>query len=144
MSRAALALAFFALAGGAAKADAGLDVVTATGRHHYEVEIAADEASREHGLMDRRAMAANHGMLFEFPTRALVTFWMKDTYLPLDMVFIDANGKVARVYENATPMSEKLIPSIEPVTAVLELNAGQAKAIGLKRGDKVVFPFFSQ
>jgi uncharacterized membrane protein (UPF0127 family) len=141
---ATLAAAIVALAGAASAADAGLDILTATGRHHYEVEIAADQDSREHGLMDRHKMAANHGMLFEFPTRGPVTFWMKDTYLPLDMVFIDANGVVVRIFENAKPLSEKLIPSIAPVTGVLEFNAGQAKAIGLKPGDKVEFPFFSK
>ena len=93
--------------------------------------------------MDRRTMAADHGMLFEFPAREPVTFWMKDTYLSLDMVFIDSDGTVRRIAEAARPMSETLIPSIEPVTGVLELNAGQAAAIKLKPGDKVVFPFFS-
>jgi uncharacterized membrane protein (UPF0127 family) len=137
------AAAFVAFAGGAYAADAGLDVVTASGHHHYQVEIAADEAAREHGLMDRRTMAADHGMLFEFPAREPVTFWMKDTYLSLDMVFIDSDGTVRRIAEAARPMSETLIPSIEPVTGVLELNAGQAAAIKLKPGDKVVFPFFA-
>lgn len=144
MRRAALAAAIALLSSGASAADAGLDIITSTGQHHYEVEIAADQTSREHGLMDRREMAADHGMLFEFQTREPVTFWMKDTYLSLDMVFIDADGRVARVFENAKPLSEKLIPSIAPVTGVLELNAGQAKAIKLKSGDKVEFPFFSR
>jgi uncharacterized protein len=140
---AAFVAALAAFAGAASAADSGLDVVTASGRHHYQVEIAADEASREHGLMDRRTMPADHGMLFEFPVREPVTFWMKDTYLSLDMVFIDSDGTVRRIAEAARPMSETLIPSIEPVTGVLELNAGQAAAIKLKVGDKVVFPFFS-
>jgi uncharacterized membrane protein (UPF0127 family) len=129
------------LSAGAARAE-GLDIVTASGPHHYDVEIAADEPTRERGLMERRTMPADHGMLFEFPERQPVTFWMKDTYLPLDMAFIDADGTVRRIVERATPMSEALIPSEAPVTAVLELNAGQAAAIGLKPGDKVVFPFF--
>jgi uncharacterized membrane protein (UPF0127 family) len=120
----------------------GLDIVTASGSHHYDVEIAADEPTRERGLMERRTMAASHGMLFEFPAREPVTFWMKDTYLSLDMVFIDADGTVRRVVERATPLSEALIPSEVPVTGVLELNAGQAAAIKLKPGDKVEFPFF--
>jgi uncharacterized membrane protein (UPF0127 family) len=137
------AAALVAFAGAASAADAGLDVVTATGRHHYQVEIAADEASREHGLMDRHQMAPDHGMLFEFQSRGPVTFWMKDTYLPLDMAFIDSDGTVRRVFERATPQSERLIPSNAPVTGVLELNAGQAAAIHLKVGDKVAFPFFS-
>src|SRR6185312_7755285 len=128
-----------------ARADAKvepLDIVTSTGVHHYEVEIADDNASRERGLMYRHEMAANHGMLFEFPTRAPVTFWMKNTYLPLDMVFIDADGAVRGVYEHAKPLSEKLISSGVAVVAVLELNADQAFAIHLKSGDRVRFPFF--
>ena len=119
-----------------------LDIITSTGAHHYEVEVADDDASRERGLMYRHEMAANHGMLFEFPTRAPVTFWMKNTYLPLDMVFIDADGTVRGVYEHAKPLSEKLISSGVPVVAVLELNADQAFDIHLKAGDKVRFPFF--
>jgi uncharacterized membrane protein (UPF0127 family) len=142
LKRLALAALLFAF-GGPAAADEGLDIVTATGRHHYKVEIAADEAARERGLMERRTMAADHGMLFEFPARAPVTFWMKNTYLSLDMVFIDADGTVRHIAEAARPMSEALIPSVEPVTGVLELNAGQAAAIKLKVGDKVLFPFFA-
>ena len=120
----------------------GLDVVTATGSHHYQVEIANDEATRERGLMMREKMAPDHGMLFEFPSREPVTFWMKDTLLPLDLLFIDIDGTVRRVVEGAKPMSQTLIPSGVPVTGVLELNAGQAAAIQLKPGDKVEFPFF--
>jgi uncharacterized membrane protein (UPF0127 family) len=144
LRRAALAAAFLTLATGARAEGATrpLDIVTATGVHRYNVEIADDEASREHGLMDRHKMAADHGMLFEFPTREPVTFWMKDTYLPLDMVFIDADGAVRRVYQHAVPLSEKLISSEVAVDAVLELNAEQALAIKLKAGDKVRFPFF--
>ena len=119
-----------------------LDIVTTTGVHRYQVEIAADEATRERGLMERREMAADHGMLFEFPERAPVTFWMKDTYLSLDMIFIDRDGTVRRVFERATPQSESLIPSRTPVVAVLELNAGQAAEIQVKPGDKVKFAFF--
>ena len=140
MKRTAFVLALVLLAGAAGAAD--LSVVTASGTHRYSVEIAADEPTREHGLMDRRKMAADHGMLFEFPTRAPVTFWMKNTYLPLDMLFIDSDGIVRHIYRDAKPMSEDLIPSEAPVTGVLELNAGQAAAIGARPGDKVIFPFF--
>lgn len=146
--RALLAAALAAALGvGAPSASAGaraepLDIITSTGAHRYEVEIANDNESRERGLMYRNQMATNHGMLFEFPERAPVTFWMKNTYLPLDMIFIDANGTVRGVYEHATPMSEKLISSGVPVVAVLELNADQASHIRVKAGDKVRFPFF--
>ena len=119
-----------------------LEIHTASGAHRYGVEVADTYAAREHGLMDRHEMAADHGMLFEFPQRAPVTFWMKNTYLSLDMAFIDADGTVRRVVSHAPPLSEDLIASEVPVTGVLELNAGQADAIGLKAGDKVKFPFF--
>jgi uncharacterized membrane protein (UPF0127 family) len=119
-----------------------LEITTSTGPHRYEVEIADNDAARERGLMYRHEMASNHGMLFEFPNRAPVTFWMKNTYLPLDMVFIDADGTVRGFYQHAKPLSESLISSDVPVVAVLELNADQASNIRLKAGDKVRFPFF--
>jgi uncharacterized membrane protein (UPF0127 family) len=142
--RAALAagLCVFTLSARAGETVEPLDIVTSTGAHHYEVEIADNDASRELGLMNRHQMAANHGMLFEFPALAPVTFWMKNTYLPLDMVFIGADGAVVGVYEHATPLSEKLISSEVPVAAVLELNADQALDIHLKPGDKVRYRFF--
>jgi len=138
------ALAWLALTAGAHAGDSvqSLEIVTSSGAHRYEVEIADTDASREHGLMDRRKMAADHGMLFEFPSRGPVTFWMKDTYISLDMIFIDEDGTVRHVAERAKPLSEDLIPSGAAVTGVLELNAGQAAAIRLKPGDKVRFPFF--
>lgn len=146
MTRAAwfIGVAWLALATGAHAGDSvqSVEIVTASGAHRYEVEIADTDATREHGLMDRRKMAADHGMLFEFPSRAPVTFWMKDTYISLDMIFIDEDGTVRRIAERAKPMSEALIPSEASVTGVLELNAGQAEAIRLKPGDKVRFPFF--
>ena len=142
MRRFAALLLAAALASSARGADALLEIDTASGAHRYGVEIANDEAAREHGLMDRRKMAADHGMLFEFPQRGPVTFWMKDTYISLDMIFIDSDGTVKSIAPGAKPLSEDLIPSGGPVTGVLELNAGQAAAIGLKPGDKVKFPFF--
>ena len=140
MRRAAFAFALATISTVANAAE--LQVVTETGAHRYNVEIAADQASREHGLMERRKMAPDHGMLFEFQRREPVAFWMKNTYLPLDMLFIDSDGTVRSIKENATPMSEALIPSGAPVTGVLELNAGQAERIHAKPGDKVIFPSF--
>jgi uncharacterized membrane protein (UPF0127 family) len=131
-------------AGGPARSDGleALEIMTSTGRHAFQVEIAKDDASRERGLMDRRYMAANRGMLFEFAQDAPVSFWMKNTYIPLDMIFIAPSGVVTRVAANAEPLSERVIPSGDPCVAVLELNGGTAAAIGLKVGDKVRHPFF--
>jgi uncharacterized protein len=131
-------------AGGSARGDGfeALEITTSTGRHAFEVEIAKDDATRERGLMDRRYMAANRGMLFEFDRDAPVSFWMKNTYIPLDMIFITPSGVVTRIAADAEPLSERVIPSGDPCSAVLELNGGTASAIGLKVGDKVRHPFF--
>ena len=119
-----------------------LEIATASGSHAFQVEIAKDDASRERGLMDRRYMAPGRGMLFEFDREAPVSFWMKNTYIPLDMVFISRAGVVTHIVANAEPLSERVIPSGGPCAAVLELNGGTAAAIGLKVGDKVRHPFF--
>jgi uncharacterized protein len=143
---AALALlAFFAASVGVPAQGAepdSLEIVTSTGRHVFQIEIANNDASREHGLMDRRYMAADHGMLFEFDREEPVSFWMKNTYIPLDMIFIAPSGVVTHVVANAEPLSERVIPSGGPCVAVLELNSGTAASIGLKVGDKVHHPFF--
>jgi uncharacterized membrane protein (UPF0127 family) len=119
-----------------------LEIATSTGRHAFQVEIADNDATRERGLMDRRYMAADHGMLFEFDRDAPVSFWMKNTYIPLDMIFISPSGVVTHIAANAEPLSERVIPSGGPCVAVLELNGGTAASIGLKVGDKVRHPFF--
>ena len=140
-------LAFLAFLAAACVAAQGaepdsLEIVTSTGRHSFQIEIANNDATREHGLMDRRYMAADHGMLFEFDREAPVAFWMKNTYIPLDMIFIAPSGVVTRIVANAEPLSERVVPSGGPCIAVLELNGGIAASIGLKVGDKVHHPFF--
>jgi uncharacterized protein len=119
-----------------------LQIVTAAGTHDFQVEIARDEASRARGLMDRRFMPADHGMLFEFDREAPEAFWMKDTYIPLDMIFISRTGIVTNIAANAEPLSERAIPSGPACMAVLELNGGAAARIGLRVGDRVRHPFF--
>ena len=119
-----------------------LKIATSTGEHSFQVEIAKDDTTRERGLMDRRYMAADHGMLFEFDRDAPASFWMKNTYIPLDMIFIARSGLVTHIVANAEPLSERVIPSGGPCAAVLELNGGTAAAIGLKVGDKIRHPFF--
>ena len=110
---------------------------TALGPAKFRVEIAADEASRDYGLMNRKSMPANDGMLFDFHDPSQVTFWMKDTILPLDMLFIRADGTIANIKANAIPFSLVPIPAAEPVRAVLEINGGRAKALGIEPGEKV-------
>jgi uncharacterized membrane protein (UPF0127 family) len=119
-----------------------LEITTATGTHAFQVEIANNEASREKGLMYRRFMPADRGMLFEFERSEPVAFWMKNTYISLDMVFIARDGTVTHVAANAEPLSEAIVPSGGPCVAVLELNGGEAARIGLREGDKVRAAFF--
>lgn len=102
-----------------------------------QVEIAADDASRERGLMYRKTMEPDHGMLFDFKRTESVAFWMKNTVLPLDMIFILPDGVISSVAADTTPYSMDAIPSAEPVRAVLELNAGRAAALGIAPGDTV-------
>lgn len=139
---AALALVVFVVAPAIGAGLDTLEIATSSGQHAFQVEIAANDASRERGLMDRRYMAPDHGMLFEFDRDEPVSFWMKNTYIPLDMIFIAPTGVVTRIVANAEPLSERVIPSGGPCVAVLELNGGTAAAIRLKVGDKVRHPFF--
>ena len=119
-----------------------LTITTATGPHHFAVEVMRTPDELERGLMFRRQMATDHGMLFDFGSPQPVTMWMKNTYLPLDMVFIASNGRIVSVKQDAEPLSEKTIPSGGDVLGVLELDAGTAKRIGLKPGDVVADPMF--
>jgi len=132
-------------AGAAARAESGLEpleITTASGTHAFQVEIAKDDASREKGLMYRRFMPAERGMLFEFEHNEPVSFWMKNTYIKLDMIFIAPNGVVNRIAADAEPLTETVVPSGGPCIAVLELNGGEAARIGLRPGDKVKAAFF--
>ncbi len=127
------------------RAESGLEtltIATASGEHQFQVEIAKDMATRARGLMFRRFMPADRGMLFEFDVNEPVSFWMKNTYIPLDMIFIAPNGSVTHVAPNAEPLSEAVIPSGGPCVAVLEVNAGVAGKIGVVPGDKVKASFF--
>ena len=119
-----------------------LEIVTADGTHSVQVEIAKDDLARERGLMYRRFMPPEHGMLFEFEHEGRQSFWMRNTYIPLDMIFISKTGVVTNIVAKAEPLSERIIPSGPPCAAVLELNGGAAAAMGMKVGDIVRHPFF--
>jgi hypothetical protein len=121
-----------------------LTIDTPSGPVHFSVEVASDSLSRTRGLMYRSAMAADAGMLFDFQDSHFRSFWMKNTILPLDMVFIRANGTISSVAPNAKPMSEDTITSVEPVRAVLEINGGRAAALHIEPGEKVHTPIFGE
>jgi uncharacterized membrane protein (UPF0127 family) len=87
--------------------------------------------------MNRHSLAPDAGMIFDFPQPETVIFWMKDTYIPLDIVFVRADGTVSSIAAKATPLSEKAIPSSVPVLAVIELSGGRAKALGIRPGSRV-------
>jgi uncharacterized protein len=120
-----------------------LEIVTSTGVHVFSVEMAQTDAERERGLMYRRFMPPDRGMLFDFKREEPVMFWMKNTYIPLDMIFISRAGVVTSIAADAEPLSERLIPSGGPCYGVLEVNAGVAASIGVKPGDKVRHPIFT-
>lgn len=117
-----------------------ITIDTKAGPHPFSVEVAADDESREKGLMYRMSMAPDAGMLFDFHTPQLVSFWMENTVLPLDMLFVRADGTIARIKENATPYSRENIPSGEPVEFVIELNGGRAAALGITEGGRIHVP----
>jgi hypothetical protein len=120
----------------------GLEVVPVTittrkGTHRYRVEVAATPGQQATGMMYRREMAADTGMLFPMNPPRDASFWMRNTYVSLDIIFIGADGRVLNVAERAEPLSDRLVSSRGPAAAVLELKAGEAKRIGLAPGDLV-------
>ncbi|MDQ0468683.1 DUF192 domain-containing protein [Labrys wisconsinensis] len=114
-----------------------LTIVTKTGRHDFQVEVMRTDEEHARGMMFRRSLASDRGMLFQFKTEQETSFWMQNTYVPLDMIFIKADGRVHRVEANAEPLSTQSIPSGAPVLAVLEVLAGTAKRLDIEPGDKV-------
>jgi len=121
-----------------------IEIVTRTGVHAFSVELATNTAERAVGLMFRKELPEGHGMLFDFQTEQQVQFWMHNTYIPLDMIFIAADGRIVHIAENARPMSDDLIPSVRPVRAVLEVIAGTARKFGIATGDRVTGSIFGK
>ncbi|MCU0820354.1 MAG: DUF192 domain-containing protein [Beijerinckiaceae bacterium] len=111
-------------------------------RHNFRIELARTDNDRARGLMFRRSMPADQGMLFDFERDQMVSMWMRNTYISLDMLFIFADGRIHRIEQRTEVESERTISSGVPVRAVLELNAGTAERLGIKPGDRVVHPMF--
>lgn len=146
MTRALLAalLAFQAGAAAAACREDSVEVRGAFGTARFRVDVADDPAERGRGLMNVPEMAASKGMLFvyEAPQRAM--FWMKNTLIPLDMIFMDGTGTITRIHENAVPLDETAIDGGRDVVAVLEINGGMARRIGIEEGDALRHPALDQ
>jgi len=113
-----------------------LTIHSATGTHLFTVQIAATFEQQEHGLMFYRSLGADQGMIFPYDPPQSVSFWMKNTLIPLDMVFIRADGTIARI-TTAKPLDESPVPAGEPVAAVLEIRGGRAAELGIREGDRV-------
>ena len=112
----------------------------AGGKHSFQVELALTPEQQAQGLMFRRELAEDAGMLFLYRRSGFVSMWMKNTLIPLDMVFIAADGRIAYVAERTVPGSLASISAGEPVKAVLELNGGTAARLGIRPGDRVIYP----
>ncbi len=106
--------------------------------HRFQIELALEPQQQSQGLMYRKRMAADAGMLFVYQPVRPVSMWMQNTYIPLDMIFIQADGEISKIVERTVPLSRTTISSDRPVRAVLELNGGTAARLDLKPGDRVV------
>ena len=120
-----------------------LEIATKDGVRVFNVDVAVTDEEREKGLMFVKQVPDGYGMLFDFKVDEQVTMWMKNTLVSLDMIFIRHDGTIARIAENTPIESERIIPSGEPVRAVLEVAAGTAKKYGIAPGDKVGYPIFN-
>ena len=141
-----LALIVFALslspeAAGAA-GEQTLEVASKTGVHIFSVEVVDNDADRAKGLMYRKELPEGRGMLFDFHRDQEVSFWMQNTYIPLDMIFIRGDGRILRIEENTEPLSTRMIPSRGAVRAVLEVIGGTSRKLGIAPGDRVASPIF--
>jgi uncharacterized protein len=140
----AAAVVLYAILGHGARAASvqTLEIVTKSGVQVFSVEMASTEQEKETGLMYRKELADGKGMLFDFSPAQEVSMWMKNTYIPLDMIFIRADGRILRIAENTEPLSTKIIPSRGLAKGVLEVIGGTAKKYGIEPGDRVAHPLF--
>jgi uncharacterized membrane protein (UPF0127 family) len=121
-----------------------LEIATKSGVKVFSVEMATTEEEKTTGLMYRKELADGKGMLFDFTPEQEVSMWMKNTYIPLDMIFIRADGRILRIAENTEPLSTRIIPSGGLAKGVLEVIAGTAQKYGIAPGDRVAHPLFNR
>jgi uncharacterized protein len=129
----------------AERSAAGLEQVPLTIRsgsklHRFTVEVARTGEEQATGLMNRESLAPDRGMIFPYDPPQLAAFWMKNTLIPLDMIFIRADGSIARIAANTVPLSLDPVPAGEPVAAVLEIAGGRSAELGIRPGDTVDWP----
>jgi len=142
---AAIAANAFAFSAGAQLqhfATSELTILSATGAHRFTVEVAETPEQMEQGLMFRRTLAPDAGMLFDYKVPTVATMWMRNTMIPLDMLFVDAQGRIVNIHQRAVPQSLEVIAAVAPVRAVIELNGGTATRLGIAPGDRVQHPLF--
>jgi uncharacterized membrane protein (UPF0127 family) len=115
-----------------------LQIVTSSGKVvDFKVEVVDTPASRERGLMFRMNLAHDRGMLFDFQEPQPVAFWMKNTFIPLDIIFISPDGEIINIARRAKPFDETPLPSAGPIVGVLEINGGEADELGIGEGARV-------
>ena len=146
----AIVAALVLVAAGHAKAAAvtfeemPLSIDATSGRFDFQVELAVSAEQRGLGLMFRENLAEDRGMLFDFGSPQRASMWMRNTYVPLDMLFIDADGRITQIAADTQPLSDTVIASRESVRAVLELRAGVTAKLGIEPGDRIIHPMFAQ
>jgi uncharacterized membrane protein (UPF0127 family) len=121
-----------------------VEIATKSGVHVFAVELANTDEKRTRGLMERKELPEGRGMLFDFQRDQEVSMWMQNTFIPLDMIFIRADGRVHRIAENTEPHSTRIISSGGQVRAVLEVIGGTARKFGIAPGDRVGHPMFGR
>ena len=121
-----------------------VEIATKSGVRVFAVELAVTDEERAKGLMYRKELPDGRGMLFDFQREQPVSMWMKNTFIPLDMIFIARDGRIVRIAENTEVRSERIISSGAPVIAVLEVIAGTARKYGIAPGDRVAHPIFKR
>jgi uncharacterized membrane protein (UPF0127 family) len=119
-----------------------LTIESAKGEQVFSVEVVRKEKERNRGLMFRHSMAPDHGMLFDYDPPQKIAFWMKNTYIPLDIIFVDAAGRIINIAQNTTPFSLERLQSAAEARGVLEINGGLSAKLGIKAGDKVRHAIF--
>ncbi len=119
-----------------------MTIVSATGPHRFTIELAETPEQMAQGLMFRQSLAPDAGMLFDYKSPTAATMWMRNTLIPLDMLFVDEHGRIVGIHERAVPQSDDLIAAPKPVRAVIELAGGTAARLGIKPGDRVLYPIF--